>query len=127
MNLCTPRSDRYLPGDCSDRINHRSPSILQLCGVVRFIVACLGSVSVLLWEDCYLENWPSVAHIGVCPNPVTDPVNAVRFMTAANTLQRRARSAALNAPFAAQLLRTGTRRGFLDIDLLPVRLGMPND
>ena len=48
-------------------------------------------------------------------------------MTAANTLQRRARSAALNAPCAVKLSRIGTRLGFLDIDSLPVQLGMPND
>jgi hypothetical protein len=45
-------------------------------------------------------------------------------MTAANTLQRRARSAALNAPCAVKLSRIGTPLGFLDIDSLPVQLGM---
>jgi hypothetical protein len=48
-------------------------------------------------------------------------------MTAASTLQRRARSVALNAPCAVQLSRIGTPPGFLDIGSLPVQLGMPND
>src|SRR5882724_2991811 len=55
------------------------------------------------------------------------PVNAARFMTAASTSQRRARSAALNAPCAVRLSRIGTLLGYLDIDSLPAQLGMPND
>jgi hypothetical protein len=62
-----------------------------------------------------------------CQSRVTGPVNAARFMTAASTSQRRARSAALNAPCAVQLSRIGTLLGYLDIDSLPARLGMPND
>ena len=62
-----------------------------------------------------------------CQNPVIGPANAARFMTAASTLQRRARSAALNAPCAVKLSRIGTPLGFLDIGSLPVQLGMPND
>jgi hypothetical protein len=60
--------------------------------------------------------------LGACQNPVIDPVNAARFMTVASTLQRRERSAALNAPYAVQPLRIGTPLGFLDIDSLPVQL-----
>jgi hypothetical protein len=48
-------------------------------------------------------------------------------MTAASTSQRRARSAALNAPCAVKLSRIGTPPGFLDIGSLPVPPGMPND
>jgi len=48
-------------------------------------------------------------------------------MTAASTSQRRARSAALNAPCAAKLSRIGTPPGFLDIGSLPVQPGTPND
>jgi hypothetical protein len=48
-------------------------------------------------------------------------------MTAANISQRRARSAALNAPCAVKLSKIGTPLGFLDIGSLPAELGMPND
>jgi len=65
--------------------------------------------------------------LSACQSRVTGPVNAARFMTAASTSQRRARSAALNAPCAVQLSRIGTLLGFLDIDSLPAQLGMPND
>src|SRR5712672_3376258 len=65
--------------------------------------------------------------LSACQRRGTGPVNAARFMTAASTLQRRARSAALNAPCAVQLSRIGTPPGFLDIGSLPVQLGMPND
>src|SRR6266478_3091722 len=58
---------------------------------------------------------------------VTGPVNAARFMTAPSTSQRRARSAALNAPCAVQLSRIGTLLGFLDIDSLPAQLGARPD
>jgi hypothetical protein len=52
----------------------------------------------------------------------SDPVNAARFMTAASTLQRLARSAALNASYAAGPSRTGTPLGCLDIGSSPVQL-----
>jgi len=67
------------------------------------------------------------AHTGACRNRVIGPVNAARFMTAASTLQRHARSAALNAPCVARPSRIGTRLGFLDIGSSPVQPGMPND
>src|ERR1700733_4842247 len=60
--------------------------------------------------------------LGTCPNRVIDPVNAARFMTAASTLQRLARSAALNASYAAGPSRTGTPLGCLDIGSSPVQL-----
>jgi hypothetical protein len=60
-------------------------------------------------------------------NPVIDPVNAARFMTAASTLKRLARSAALNAPCAASPSRIGTPLGCLDIGSSPVQPGNPND
>jgi hypothetical protein len=77
-----------------------------------------------------IVNWKTDSSrriFGACQNLVIDPVNAARFMTAASTLQRRARSAASNAPCAVQLSRIGTPPGFLDIGSLPVQLGMPND
>jgi hypothetical protein len=58
---------------------------------------------------------------------VIDPVNAVRFMTAASTLLRRVKSAALNAPCAVQLSKIGTQLGFRGIGSLPVQRRMPND
>jgi hypothetical protein len=73
----------------------------------------------------FIVNWKTDSPkrmLGACQNPVIDPVNAARFMTVASTLQRRARSAALNAPYAVQPSRIGTRLGFLDIDSLPVQL-----
>jgi hypothetical protein len=77
--------------------------------------------------DCgRIVNWKTDSPkriLGTCQNPVIDPVSAARFMTAANTLQRRVRSAALNAPCAVQQSRIGTPLGFLDIDSLPVQLG----
>jgi hypothetical protein len=60
--------------------------------------------------------------LGTCPNRVIDPVNAARFMTAASTLQRLARSAALNALCAARPSRIGTPLGCLDIGSSPVQL-----
>jgi hypothetical protein len=48
-------------------------------------------------------------------------------MTAANTSQKRARSAALNAPCAVKLSRIGTPLGYLDIASSPVQLRRPND
>ena len=77
-----------------------------------------------------IVNWKTDSPrriFGACQNLVIDHVNAARFMTAASTLQRRARSAASNAPCAVQLSRIGTPPGFLDIASLPVQLGMPND
>ncbi len=74
-----------------------------------------------------IVNWKTDSPrriFGACQNLVIDPVNAARFMTAASTLQRRARSAASNAPCAVQLSRIGTPPGFLDIGSLPVQLGM---
>src|SRR5580692_7799938 len=65
--------------------------------------------------------------LGACPNRVIDPVNAARFMTAASTLQRLARSAALNASCAARPSRIGTPLGCLDIGSSPVQLQNPND
>jgi hypothetical protein len=68
--------------------------------------------------------------LGTCQNPswvIIDPVNAARFMTAANISSRRARSAALNVPCVAKSSRIGTRLGFLDIGSLPVQLRNPND
>ena len=65
--------------------------------------------------------------LGTCPNRVIDPVNAARFMTAASTLQRLARSAALNASCAARPSRIGTPPGCLDIGSSPVQLRNPND
>jgi hypothetical protein len=81
----------------------------------------------------FIVNWKTDSPkriLGACQKPpwvIIDPVNAARFMTAASTLQRRARSAALNAPYAVKPSRIGTPLGFLDIDSLPVQLGMPND
>jgi|SRR5258706_2822902 hypothetical protein len=81
----------------------------------------------------FIVNWKTDSPkriLGACQKPpwvIIDPVNAARFMTAASTLQRRARSAALNAPYAVKPSRIGTPRGFLDIDSLPVQLRMPND
>jgi hypothetical protein len=69
-------------------------------------------------------------HIDACHKPpwvIIDPVNAARFMTAASTLQRLARSAALNAPCAARQSRIGTPLGFPDIGSSPVQLRNPND
>src|SRR3984893_5948573 len=48
-------------------------------------------------------------------------------MTAANTSQKRARSAALNAPCAVKLSRTGTPLGSLDIDSSPESPSRRND
>src|ERR1700691_4199139 len=62
--------------------------------------------------------------LGTCPNRVIDPVNAARFMTAASTLQRLARSAALNASCAARPSRIAPL-GCLDIGSSPVQLGNP--
>jgi len=81
----------------------------------------------------FIVNWKTDSPkriLGACQKPpwvIIDPVNAARFMTAASTLQRRARSAALNAPCVVQLSRIGTPPGFLDIGSLPVQLGMPNE
>jgi hypothetical protein len=50
-----------------------------------------------------------------------DPVNAARFMIAASTLKRLARSVALNAPCAARRSRIGTPLGCLDIGSSPVQ------
>ncbi len=78
------------------------------------------------WE-IVIVNWKTDSPrriFGACQNLVIDPVNAARFMTAASTLQRRARSAASNASCAVQLSRIGTPPGFLDIGSLPVQLGM---
>src|SRR6266481_8335026 len=81
----------------------------------------------------FIVNWKTDSPkriLGACQKPpwvIIDPVNAARFMTAASTLQRRARSAALNAPYAVKPSRIGTPLGFLDIVSLPVQLGMPND
>ena len=74
-----------------------------------------------------LEDGQSVAHIVGMSESGHRSCNAARFMTAASTSQRRARSAALNAPCAVQLSRIGTPLGYLDIDSSPVQLGMPND
>src|ERR1700733_3881164 len=63
--------------------------------------------------------------LGTCPNRLIDPVNAARFMTAASTLQRLARSAALNASCAKGPSRIGTPPGCLDIGSSPVQLGNP--
>ena len=60
--------------------------------------------------------------LGTCPNRLIDPVNAARFMTAASTLQRLARSAALNASCAKGPSRIGTPPGCLDIGSSPVQL-----
>ena len=60
--------------------------------------------------------------LGTCPNRVIDLVGAARFMTAASTLQRLARSAALNVPCAARPSRIGTPLGCLDIGSSPVQL-----
>ena len=65
--------------------------------------------------------------LGTCPNRVIDPVNAARSMTAASTLQRLARSAALNASCAARPSRIGTPPGCLDIGSSLVQLRNPND
>ena len=81
----------------------------------------------------FIVNWKTDSPkriLGACQKPpwvIIDPVNAARFMTAASTLQRRARSAALNAPYAVKPSRIGTPLGFLDIVSLPVQLRMPND
>src|SRR5467141_564464 len=77
-----------------------------------------------------MTNWQTGSPwriLWACQSRVTGPLNVARFMTAASTSQRRARSAALNAPYAVQLSRIGTLLGFLDIDSLPAQLGMPND
>jgi hypothetical protein len=63
--------------------------------------------------------------LGACQNPIIALVNAARFTTEASISRRRAKSAALNAPCAVQLSRTGTPLGFLDIDSLPVQLERP--
>ena len=69
-----------------------------------------------------LESSRAWVHLRTCPNRVIDPVNAARFMTAASTLQRLARSAALNASCAARPSRIGIPPGCLDIASSPVRL-----
>jgi hypothetical protein len=78
--------------------------------------------SVPYWKSCH---W--LRHIAACQNPVIDPVNAARFMTAASTLKRLARSAALNTRCAARPSRIGTPLGCLDIGSSPVQPGNPND
>jgi hypothetical protein len=35
LNLGAPHADRYLPGDCTVRIEHDAASIIQLGGVVH--------------------------------------------------------------------------------------------
>jgi len=93
---------------------------------------CPSSVSRLsVWDQEFdygrIVNWKTDSPkrmLGACQNLlVIGPVSAERFMTAASTWRRSARSAVLNAPCAVQLSRIGTLLGFLDIVSSPVQLG----